>query len=413
MATNATITPKNGTLLIYAPVPLYKKDGVLMQEDQACNGLRLWAENFEKVLVMYPLEAGDPPPAWVPVEPAVGVNMARIEIHPVPSAYRPDRFLYHLGPMRRRIQALVERAQYLSFAIGGLFGDWGSVSCYEAHKAGRPFAVWTDRVESQVVRRAIATGPIRRRIGAAITHRPMAQLERYVIRRAALGLFHGRDTFDTYAPYCREPQLVHDIHIRARDHIAPDRLAEKIKATRHGPLKLAYAGRADPPKGPLDWVAVLEGLTARGVDFRATWLGDGEEHAAMRQRVNAAGLTDRVMLPGYVTDRERLLETLRDAHVFLFCHKTLESPRCLIEALISAAPIVGYHSAYAADLAHAHGGGRFVSIDNVAALTEELAKLDADRTDLANLIARAGRDGAPFTDEAVFQHRSDVIKHYL
>ena len=39
----------------------------------------------------------------------------------------------------------------------------------------------------------------------------MAMLERAVIRRATLGLFHGRETYDAYAPHCRAPHVVHDI----------------------------------------------------------------------------------------------------------------------------------------------------------------------------------------------------------
>ena len=45
----------DGTLLIYAPVPLYRAaDGGWLVEAQACNGLRLWAENFARVIVMMP-----------------------------------------------------------------------------------------------------------------------------------------------------------------------------------------------------------------------------------------------------------------------------------------------------------------------------------------------------------------------
>jgi len=406
--------PREETLLIYAPVPLHKAGDVLTLEDQASNGLRLWAENFDRVLAMYPLDPGAPPPNWVPVEAAVGPDaMARIEIHPVPMAYRPDRFLVALGPMKRRIRALIDRADYLSFSIGGLFGDWGGVSCLEAHKLGRPFAVWTDRVESQVMKRATERGPLRRRIRARLHHRPMVWLERHIIAKSALGLFHGRDTFDAYAPYCRNPHLVHDIHLNAGDHIPEDRLAAKIAGAADGPLRLAYVGRADPMKGPLDWVGVLEALAGMGVDFRATWLGDGEMHQAMIDRIARAGLGDHVTAPGHTADRARVLDTLRDAQIFLFCHKTPESPRCLIEALASGTPVVGYANAFAEDLVSGSGGGRFVPMDDVPALAAATAQLAGDRRRLGDLIARAGRDGAPFTDEGVFRHRSEIIKAHL
>ena len=71
---------------------------------------------------------------------------------------------------------MIEDADYLSFAIGGLFGDWGAVACFEAHRMKRPYAVWTDRVESRVMREAGRAGSWRSRLRAALTLRPAAML---------------------------------------------------------------------------------------------------------------------------------------------------------------------------------------------------------------------------------------------
>ena len=51
-------------------------------------------------------------------------------------------------------------------------------------------------------------------------------------------------------------------------------------------------------------------------------------------------------------------------HVLVFCHTTPESPRNLVEALISGCPIVGYHSDFAAELV-GDGGGAFVTTGDV------------------------------------------------
>lgn len=276
----------------------------------------------------------------------------------------------------------------------------------------RPYSVWTDRVESEVTRKSMHTGPLRRRIKAGITHWPMAWLERAVIRRASLGLFHGQDTFEAYAPYCANAQVVHNIHIGSADHISKAQLASKIGASASGPLTILYTGRAVPMKGPHDWVAVLVALANRGVPFRAQWLGDGSELPAMQRRLAEAGLQDRVALPGFVSDRAKVLQALREAHVFLFTHLTPESPRCLIEAMISGTPIFGYDSPYARDLIEEHGGGRLVPRGDVNALTDEIARLADNRHLSIDLMKAAHEDGAPFNDETVFRHRSDLIKAF-
>jgi glycosyltransferase involved in cell wall biosynthesis len=400
------------TLLIYAPVPLYLEGGEMLVEEQACNGLRLWAENFRRLIVFMPVSPTRPKGVWVPVA-RIGKALDRIEIVPVPMAYRPQEFLRALPATRRLIRSLIERADYLSFSIGGLFGDWGAVAAMEAHRMGRPFAVWTDRVESEVVRRTADQGPFKARLRARLYHRPMAWLERFIIRRSSLGLFHGKETYDTYAPYSGNPHIVHDVHYAKSDHIDGAALAAKIDACAQGPLRICYVGRADPMKGPLDWIETLEKLARQAPDFQATWLGEGDQFDALKSRIELSGLGDRVKTPGYVTDRTRVLDALREAHVFLFCHKTPESPRCLIEALISACPIVGYGSAFASDLVSAHGGGQFVATGDTSSLANLLGGLANDRARLADLIGRARMDGEPFDDVAVFRHRSEIIKQHL
>ena len=403
------MTDENDTLLLYAPVPLYSSEKGYLLEDQACNGVRLWAENFGRVIIMFPVQHGNAPPSWVPLQAPQGV-----EVVGLPTAYRPDQFARHYAATRQQIGQLIDRARYLSFAIGGLFGDWGAVAALEAHRKKRPFAVWADRVESEVAREEARSGKTAKiRLRAALTHRPMAMLERAVIRKATVGLFHGAETHAVYAPYARAAEIVHDIHLSEQDRIPPAALATKIDSAGQGPLRICYAGRADAMKGPHDWIQAMALLHRKGVDFQATWMGDGEALSAMRAEVARQGLADRVHLPGFVRDRSLLLETLRHAHVLAFCHKTPESPRNLIESLVSGTPIVGYGSAFPRDLIAPHGGGVLTPLNDVDALAAALENLAHDRPRLAALMQNAALDGAPFNDVAVFRHRSEVIRAHL
>lgn len=409
----ADMANAGNTLLLYAPVPLYSSEEGYLLEDQACNGLRLWSEHFERVIVMHPLEQGKAPPSWIPIQTS-GIDLNRVEIVALPSAYRPDRFLLQYSKVRRQIAQLIDRAHYMSFSIGGIFGDWGSVAAMEAHRKGRRFAVWTDRVESEVVRhQARAAQSLKARVRAALYHRPMAMLERAIIRRATVGLFHGAETHATYAPYAKAAEIVHDIHLGVQDRIPVAELRHKWDAVSQGPLSICYLGRADPMKGTDDWIEVMASLKEAGVDFHATWLGDGERLQAMRAQVDRLGLGEHVALPGFVRDRAAILKALRRAHVFVFCHKTPESPRNLIEALVSGTPLVGYDSPFPRDLIAANGGGILSPKDDVKALVSTLIKVAGDRLRLADLINRAALDGGPFNDAAVFSHRSELIRAYL
>lgn len=407
-----TQKPNEGRLLIYAPVPVFGTPDGWVVERQAANGLRLWAENFDHVTVMMPHQDGPPPTGWVPFD-KTGENAARITIVALPTAWSLAKFAKTYRNTKAIIRDQINRADYLSFAIGGLVGDWGAVASLQAHKMGRRFAAWTDRVESQVVKIEATSGPLKSRIKKRVIHRPMAFLERYVIRRAALGLFHGQQTYDTYAPYCGNPQMVHDIHIGRDAHISEGAFEAKQASAAKDPLRIVYAGRATAMKGPLFWATTLQKLDQAGIPFEAHWLGDGPMLEDMRAQLQTDGLLEKTTLHGFVDDADAVAAQMQAAHVFLFCHTTPESPRCLIESLIAGTPIVGFDGAYAADLIAASGGGALVDVGDTDGLAKILIGLAQDRDKLTHLINSARQDGAPFDDVSVFKHRSDLIKRHL
>ena len=406
--------PADARLLIYAPVPLHRNGGRLLLEDQACNGLRLWAENFSEVTAIMPVSDDPAPASWVPVE-RIGPTLDRIRLLPVPQAWTLRKFLRTRPAVRQLIRDEIARADYLSFAIGGLIGDWGALACTEAYRMGRPHAVWTDRVESEVTRMQATGAPkLRRRIKARLIWRPMAALERHLVRRATLGLFHGQATFDHYAPFSRNPHLVHDVHVRATDLIPAEALVAKVARAASGePLRLVYVGRADPMKGPLDWIEALEQAARAGVDLRASWIGEGEQIEALRARIAQGPLAGQVTAPGFLSDRAAVLGALRDADALLFCHRTPESPRVLIEALVSGAPLIGYDGPFQQSLIEGHGAGALVPDGRPDLLAQTLAMLDRDRAALARMIAATAEAARGHDDETAFAHRSQIIQTHL
>lgn len=400
------------SLLIAIAVPFFRRDGRLYVERQACNGLRLWSENFDRVEVIARESGQSPPVGWIPWDDSADWAK-RISFRFLPEAFRPDQFLRALPAARAKIRTAIEQNSYLCFAIGGLFGDWGSVAAHEAIAMGRPYSIWTDRVESDVVRRTMSDGTAKARIMARLTHRPMAALERRLVRNAALGLFHGADTYEAYAPYSPYPVLVHDVHLSRADEIMREALAAKQAGIAAGIPHIVYAGRMAAMKGWSDWLAVLSRLRREGMRFEATWLGDGADRPAFLRDVDRLGLSDVVSAPGNVDDRVEVKRRLEEAHMLLFCHKTKESPRILIEALRAGTPIVGYGGAFARDLVSGSGGGVLTPQDDVAALAEAVLSLDRDRERWAGLMEKAREDGSELYDEAVFRHRSEVIKSVL
>ena len=399
---------KNDSLLLIVPAPLVHCDGRFYLEEQTYNGLRLWLENFQLVTAAYILSEAD----------QVGLNMRaidtldsfeRLTLIPLPDASKPFAFARSLPSVIGTIRPAISQSRYFCFMLWGLWGDWGSVASLIASCSRRDYVVWTDTVASRVLTIQAENKSGIQKIYVRMIARVTARYEKYVIGKARAGFFHGKDTYKYYSPFSRNPQLVHDIHLGPEFRISPDDLRQKREKPANSALQIVYAGRAHPDKGIMDWLETLAALKADKVKYLATWYGDGPELDKAKKFVEAHELADCVSLPGPMNDRIQLLAAIRAADIFMFCHKTPESPRCLIEALLSGTPIVGYSSYYSQDLIAIHGGGVLVP-QSSKMLSDAVIRLANDRGQLADLQENAAKDGFPMTDEQVFKHRSHLLR---
>jgi glycosyltransferase involved in cell wall biosynthesis len=403
-------------ILLVLPVPFKKlDDGRLLCEEQATNGIDQWAEHFSHVTVAAPVLHGDLPQGASTVlwrDPVTLQHRDKVTLVPLPMAYSPLAFAASFTRGRRTLLQHITRNRYLSFGIGGLIGDWASLGARLAQSRGLPYSIHTDRVEHELMFKLASQKSLLRRWKAQLVGRTMRAYHRGIIRGCALGLWHGSDCFLVYSPWARENHLIHDIHLKPADAIPATALIAKQQSANGGRLGIVYAGRLDPMKAPLDWLRALGAARDLGAEFEAVWLGDGPLHDDFQACLDQLGLRDHVRTPGFVAERAALLAELRRAHVFVFTHVTPESPRCLLEALVSGSPIVGYMSAYADELTAGRGGGAFVPLGDWQALGAKVAQLAADRSSLAGLITEAAENGSRFNDEAVFRERCELIRKY-
>lgn len=374
---------------------------------QAANGLVQWLRHFKAITLCVkrlPAASGDG---------LVLLNKddfeGRLDVVILPNGWTPLAHLKALPQVRSLLDGLIDRHEFLHFALMGGWGDWSALGLELASRKGLKSCVWTDRVESEVIALDASRHRGVKRLMRLLNARVARRNERRAIGKASLGLFHGRDTFDHFQGFSQNPHLVHNIHLKPADRIAPDQLAVKITECSRGPLKIIYAGRVHPDKGVSEWIETLRLAKAAGVEISAKWLGTGPQLNQAREAVDRLGLQSAVSFSGSVEDRQELLSELRNAHVMLFCHLTPESPRCLIEALAVGTPIVGFGTAYSEDLISGHGGGQLTAMDP-SVLAERLIELDRDRKVLARLIEQAARDGYHMNDEAVFRHRAELIR---
>lgn len=404
-------------ILLVTHVPLKNGRGGFSIDDQTAEGLVRWCENFERVgYAGIDLPDADLPHlssiTWTPIGSLPCAD--RIDVIAMPHAYKIGDFTAAYKQTRAMLAKEIAHSRYLCYTLGALFGDWGGVAALESIKQRRGYAVWFDRVEHEVVRSDLPGMPLKRRIKQMLSIPVMQHYHRYLTRQSRLGLFQGKDCYDHYRRFADKAFCMYDTHTQTDDFIDAAALDAKLASARSGDaLRICYVGRAADMKGPLDWLETLAKVRDAGVAFKASWVGDGPLIQTMREAVEDRRLTAQVDLPGFVSDRSDILARMKRAHVFLFCHKTPESPRCLIESLVCGTPIIGYGSAYARDLVAIHGGGHFVDVGDIEGLADRLIALDRDREGLAGMIQSAARSGLRFDEQTVYRERADLIRGHL
>ncbi len=221
-----------GSLLLVLTLGVHQQDGRIFIEDQAGNGLDQWLRHFSRMTLVVKALPGPPRADSVAID-TLGLG-DRLAVILAPAGWTPLSHLRAHRGMHRLLADLIDRHDYLQFAIGGAWGDWGSLGALIAAKQSRKASVWTDRVESEVMRIDARRFRGLKRIVRSSYAMAARHLERRVIRRTTLGLFHGKETFEAYHRFSARPFLVHDIHLKPGRSHACGAARGKDRAQRRG-----------------------------------------------------------------------------------------------------------------------------------------------------------------------------------
>ena len=403
-------------LLQVLPSVLISVCNELAIEVDCYESIRLYLDNFDQVTVACPVATQTSDSGLRRCRPVNDLPLKdRIRFIPLPNAYDLRGFISHYQSVKRLLKAEIEAADYLVFSPHSFIGDWPTVAAREAIKLSRPYVIEADVVYGEVARVGWARAPFWKQFIRKNAVLPLLQrIHRYCLKHSNLALLQGQDVYDAYSPFCQNAHKVYHMPISKEDYITNSQLQMKLNALdENRPLRISYVGRVIDMKGPLDWLEVLCRVMERGVAIDAKWLGDGSLLPKMRAAAENLGIADKVRFVGYVSDREKILQTLRDLDIFLFCHKTPESPRCLVEALASGCPLIGYGGGYPRELTAERGGGQFASVDNRVELADLVTALNENRGKLREMIRAASASGELYERDATMQQRIELIKQYL
>ena len=187
----------------------------------------------------------------------------------------------------------------------------------------------------------------------------------------------------------------------------------------NGTLRVLGVGRLVAKKGFDVMVEACAELRRRDVAFEALIVGQDDKHgAAVRERIAALGLGDRVALPGPM-GQEELLGEYRRAGVLCMPCRVLDNdrdgiPNVLVEAMAAGAPVVATRVSGIPELVSHEVNGLLVEPDDPAALADALLRVHRDR-ELAARIAAAGRRTveARFDGDVLARRLADLFREAL
>lgn len=165
----------------------------------------------------------------------------------------------------------------------------------------------------------------------------------------------------------------------------------------HPPPTLLAIGRLDRQKG-FDWLLqdanrLLESLPG----FRLAIVGEGPERARLAARIHAAGLADRVELPGWQDDIPR---RFHEATLVLIPSRWEGMPNVLLEAMASGRAVVATRVEGVEELLGPEAAAESVPVTDLAGFIDRAIALARDSSERTRLgIANASRVRAHFSIE--------------
>ncbi|MBV4504759.1 glycosyltransferase family 4 protein [Pseudomonas sp. BW13M1] len=186
----------------------------------------------------------------------------------------------------------------------------------------------------------------------------------------------------------RDGDAGHDTESRGKSH---RRTAAPTPGPHHcdkAPWLAAYVGRLSSEKGPDLFLDTLIPVCQRHPQVHAVMLGEGPERDTLQARIDAAGLTGRITLPGFQRDMRGWMKRL-DALVI--SSRTEGTPMILLEAMQDGVPVVAFGVGGIPDVIEHGRNGLLAAPLASAELGEHLEALLVDPAQAAELVAGARR----------------------
>jgi glycosyltransferase involved in cell wall biosynthesis len=192
----------------------------------------------------------------------------------------------------------------------------------------------------------------------------------------------------------------------------PVRVPERAADPRADPPVIVALGRLGPDKGSYVLLDAFAAIAGRHPSATLVMAGDGETEGVLAA-ARAAGLADRVSVPGWVGTAE-VARLLRTATVFALPSRIEGLPMSMLEAMAHGLPVVVTPVGGIPDVVSDGVDGRLVRPDDPEGLAAAIDALLSDRETAVRLGAAArGRMAEEFEIHVVAERVAAVVERCI
>lgn len=190
---------------------------------------------------------------------------------------------------------------------------------------------------------------------------------------------------------CRLVDYRHWSRIRVVHCGIEPRLYENIRpAPLSRPVVMVNIGRFVEQKGQLLLVEAMAEVQRRGVDARLVLVGDGPLRRPIERAITNEGLGGRITLTGW-QDEAGVRRAIEDSHALILPSFAEGLPMVVMEALVSARPVIATWIAGVPELMQDQRTGWLVPPGDVPALVEAITELATVPEDKLRRMGTTGR----------------------
>lgn len=308
-------------------------------------------------------------------------------------------------------EALAERLRSAAVVLGFLSREERGLAEL-CRRIGVPLVYtseYSPRTERQIID-ATFKNPLRRwrrKIWAAGAER-VRQRE---LRLAAGIQCNGSPTYELYRRTNPNAIMFFDNRVPLSNLISEAELENKLaKLALRRPLRLVFGGRLIAMKGVLELPRVARELKRANVAFALDIYGKGDLEDELRQSIREFGVQREVTVHGALDFETGWIPLLkREADLFICCHPQGDPSCTYPEVMSCGVPIAGYANEAFVGIVKYSGSGWLATMNKPQELAAIIARLDSNRSEIADAARKALRFAAEHTFDRTFSARIDHL----